>query len=43
MAFVTVRPRGTFEIRESAQTAAGPRSRSLATFRVLDDEVILNC
>ena len=29
-----------YEIRESVATAAGPRSRSLATFRTLTDDVI---
>jgi hypothetical protein len=29
-----------FEIRESRQTPAGPRARTLATFRVLTDDVL---
>ena len=40
MAYV-VRSRGRrFEIRESTATAAGPRSRTLATFAVLDDAAL---
>jgi len=37
---VTANRRGGFEVRESATTPDGPRSRTLATFRRLDDEVI---
>jgi hypothetical protein len=40
MAFVVATPRKTFEIRESRSTPAGPRSRTLATFKELDDEVL---
>lgn len=40
MAYVTANRRGGFEIRESVATPSGPRSRTLATFRRLDDEAI---
>lgn len=40
MAYVTANRRGGFEVRESRATPNGPRSRTLATFRRLDDEVI---
>jgi hypothetical protein len=40
MAYVTARPQGRFEIRESRTTPKGPRSRTLATFRILDDSVV---
>lgn len=40
MAYVSARPNGTWEIRESVMTAAGPRSRTLASFRTLSDDVI---
>ncbi len=40
MAFLVVRKDGRYEIRESVATAAGPRARTLATFRELDDEVL---
>jgi hypothetical protein len=40
MAFVTSAKRGHFEIRESRSTPAGPRSRTLASFRELDAETI---
>jgi hypothetical protein len=40
MAYVTANRRGGFEVRESVATPSGPRSRTLATFRELDDEVI---
>jgi hypothetical protein len=40
MAFVVPTKRGEFEVRESRSTPKGPRSRTLATFRELDDEVI---
>jgi hypothetical protein len=40
MAFVTPAKSGRFEIRESRSTAAGPRSRTLASFRELDAEAI---
>ena len=34
------RGRARYEIRESVATAAGPRARSLATFRTLTDDVL---
>jgi hypothetical protein len=40
MAFIVPTRRGGFEIRESQSTPKGPRSRTLATFRELTDEVI---
>lgn len=40
MAFVVPRKNGTWEIRESRTTGAGPRSRTLATFRELTDDVL---
>lgn len=40
MAFITPTKRGRFEIRESQSTPKGPRSRTLATFGELTDEVI---
>ncbi len=40
MAFVVPTKRGTFEVRESFSTDKGPRSRTLATFKELDDEVL---
>lgn len=40
MAFVVPNRRGKFEIRESRSTADGPRSRTLATFGELTDEVL---
>jgi hypothetical protein len=40
MAFIVPTRRGTFEIRESRTTPDGPRSRTLATFRELNDGVI---
>ena len=40
MAFVVRRPAGRWEIRESLLTDAGPRARSLASFRVLTPDVI---
>jgi hypothetical protein len=40
MAFVVATKRGGFEIRESHNTPRGPRSRTLATFRELNDVVI---
>ncbi len=42
MAYVVVRSDGRFEIRESVSTSAGPRSRTLATFRSLSDEVLVH-
>lgn len=40
MAFVVPTKRGAFEVRESHHTDEGPRSRTLATFRELTDEVV---
>jgi hypothetical protein len=40
MAFIVPTKRGRFEIRESRSTAKGPRSRTLASFDELTDEVI---
>jgi hypothetical protein len=40
MTFIVPTKPGRFEIRESANTAKGPRSRTLASFRELDDSVI---
>jgi len=40
MAFVVPTRSGRFEIRESEATPKGPRSRTLASFRELDDAVI---
>lgn len=40
MAYVVARKGGRFEIRESLHTASGPRSRTLAGFRVLTDEML---
>jgi hypothetical protein len=40
MAYVTQNRSGAWEIRESRTTAKGPRSRTLATFAALDDEVV---
>src|SRR5205823_13758035 len=40
MAFVVRRPVGRWEIRESLLTDAGPRARSLASFRVLTPDVV---
>lgn len=40
MAFVVRRPGDRWEIRESYSTPAGPRARTLASFRVLTDDVI---
>ncbi len=40
MAFLVARKDGRFEIRESRATQAGPRSRTLASFRELDDDVL---
>lgn len=39
MASVVSNRRGGWEIRESHSTPTGPRSRTLASFRVLDEEV----
>jgi hypothetical protein len=40
MAFVVANKRGRFEIRESETTPRGPRSKTLASFRELSDDVI---
>lgn len=40
MAFIVPTKRGTFEVRESRSTPKGPRSRTLASFEELTDEVI---
>jgi hypothetical protein len=40
MAFVVARPQGRFEIRESQLTPKGPRARTLASFRVLNTDVL---
>lgn len=40
MAFVVPSKSGRFEIRESANTPKGPRSRTLTSFRELDDAVV---
>lgn len=40
MAFVTANRNGAFEVRESRATPDGPRSRTLATFRELDEPTI---
>jgi hypothetical protein len=40
MAFIVPTKRGGFEVRESRSTPKGPRSRTLATFHELSDEVI---
>ena len=40
MAYVVANKNGTYEIRESQNTPKGPRSKTLATFRELTDEVI---
>lgn len=40
MAFVVATKRGKFEVRESHSTPEGPRSRTLASFSEMTDEVI---
>ncbi|MGN6373719.1 MAG: hypothetical protein ACTHM1_12170 [Solirubrobacteraceae bacterium] len=40
MAYVVGRRSGRFEVRESLHTPAGSRARTLAGFRVLDDDVL---
>jgi hypothetical protein len=40
MAFVVAHRGGTWEIRESRATSAGPRSHTLASFRVFTTEVV---
>lgn len=39
MTYIVSRPGGRWEIRETHRTAAGPRSRTLTSFRVLTPEV----
>lgn len=39
MAYVVSKPNGTWEVRESRRTPAGPRSRTLATFREFGPEM----
>jgi hypothetical protein len=41
MAYVVARRGGRFEVRESLHTANGPRSRTLAGFDVLTEEVVM--
>jgi hypothetical protein len=40
MAYVVARRGGRFELRESLHTANGPRSRTLAGFDVLTDDIL---
>lgn len=40
MAFVVRKPGRRFEIRESRHTPAGPRSKTLASFRILNRDVL---
>jgi hypothetical protein len=40
MAYVVARRGGRFEVRESLYTASGPRSRTLAGFGVLTEEIL---
>jgi len=40
MAFVTVKPGGRYEIRETRRTPDGPRATTLVTFHALGDEEI---
>lgn len=40
MAYVVPRQSGSWELRHSVATPAGPRSRTLASFRVLTDDVV---
>jgi hypothetical protein len=40
MAYVVARPSGRFEVRESQHTPRGPRARTLAGFRVLNERVL---
>lgn len=40
MSYVVATRPGRYEVRESRQTPDGPRSRTLASFRELDDEAI---
>lgn len=40
MAYVVVRPKGRFEVRESLHTPKGPRAHTLAGFDVLTDAIL---
>lgn len=40
VAYVTAKPGGRYEIRETRRTPSGPRATTLATFTVLNDEVL---
>ena len=40
MAYAVARPGGRWELREACTTSRGPRSRTLASFRVLTDDVV---
>ena len=40
MAFVTQRTNGGWEVRESVRTEKGPRSRTLASFKELTEDVV---
>ncbi|HYM46671.1 MAG TPA: hypothetical protein VES65_11010 [Solirubrobacteraceae bacterium] len=40
MPYIVARPGGAWEVRESRSTAAGPRSRTLATFRTLTPAIV---
>jgi len=40
MAYIVARPKESWEVRESRSTSAGPRSRTLATFKILTTGVI---
>jgi hypothetical protein len=40
MAYIVATRPGRYEVRESRNTSAGPRSRTLASFRELDHEVV---
>ncbi|MGH2794142.1 MAG: hypothetical protein ACRDKG_07525 [Actinomycetota bacterium] len=40
MAYVVRRPAGRWEIRESFSSKAGPRSRTLASFKVLTPQIV---
>lgn len=40
MAYVTARPHGSWDIRESRSTPRGPRSYTLASFRTLTKDVL---
>lgn len=42
MAYVVARKGGRFEIRESLHTSKGPRARTLAGFRILTNDVLLD-